>query len=91
MKVDSESLTKFAGGDEPVFATPWEAKVFAMTVSLYDQKNFTWAEWSQYLSNEVKENDQQTGDLQVTYYEVWLRALEKLLADKQIINADQSM
>ena len=88
MKVSSESLIKFAGGDEPVFATPWEAKVFAMTVSLYDQRKFSWAEWSQYLSDEIKANDQQNDDLQLTYYEVWLRALEKLLTDKQIISTD---
>ena len=31
--------------DGPVFNEPWEARAFALAVSLRDQGLFTWTEW----------------------------------------------
>jgi nitrile hydratase accessory protein len=68
------------GMDEPVFAEPWQAQVFALTVGLHDEGLFSWSEWAQALSTEVKSPDAASDGQD--YYERWLAALEKLLAAK---------
>lgn len=70
-------------GDEPVFAEPWQAQAFAMTVSLHEQGLFTWSEWADALAARIAEA-QEAGDpdLGDTYYDHWLAALESLVAAK---------
>jgi nitrile hydratase accessory protein len=67
----------------PVFREPWEAQAFAMTLALYERGAFTWGEWAATLSDEIKRaqaaGDPDTGE---TYYQHWLNALERLVADK---------
>lgn len=60
------------GAEEPVFAEPWQASAFAMTVALHEKGLFTWSEWADALGAEVASGD--------PYYECWLRALETLAA-----------
>ena len=71
----------------PVFEEPWQAKAFAMTVKLHEQGLFGWDEWAATLSEEIK-NAQSAGDpdLGDTYYDHWLRALERLVLDKGVTN-----
>jgi len=73
----------------PVFNAPWEAKAFAMTISLHKKGIFDWNEWCETLSTEIKaaqaEGDPDLGD---TYYEHWLRALEKLISSKNVTNEE---
>ena len=69
--------------DGPVFRAPWEAQAFGMTLALYERGVFTWKEWADRLSAEIaaaREHDDGT-----RYYELWLAALEKLVADKKIV------
>jgi nitrile hydratase accessory protein len=66
--------------DEPVFAEPWQAQVFALTVALHEKGLFSWSEWAEVLSAEVKGPDAAPDGHD--YYERWLTALEKLLAAK---------
>lgn len=72
--------------DGPIFAEPWQAQAFAMTVRLSAEGHFGWPEWVQYLSAEIATEQGRTGgeagDLLDTYYRQWLAALEKLVADK---------
>jgi len=72
----------------PVFAEPWQAQAFAMTLALYDAGAFTWAEWAGYLAQEVRRS-QSAGDpdLGDTYYAHWLAALERIVADKGLVGA----
>jgi nitrile hydratase accessory protein len=63
-------------GEDPVFAEPWEAQAFAMAVHLHDQGAFTWEEWAERLSAEIH------GPESRPYYQHWLRALERIVADK---------
>ena len=65
-----------SGVDEPVFAEPWQANAFALTVALHERGLFSWNEWAEALSGEVKTASGEE------YYSAWLRALEKLLAAK---------
>ncbi|MBZ9657990.1 nitrile hydratase accessory protein [Mesorhizobium sp. ESP-6-4] len=71
-----------AGFDEPVFAEPWQAEAFALTVALHGNGLFSWSEWAEALSAEVKQ-PAAASDGQ-DYYEHWLTALEKLLSRKGV-------
>src|SRR6516225_11201023 len=76
------------GPEGPVFREPWEAQAFAMTVALHERGLFSWNEWTVVLGDEIKRaqarGDPDTGE---TYYWHWLAALERLVADKGIIDA----
>jgi len=67
----------------PMFAAPWEAQVFALTVSLHEKGVFSWPEWVAALSSQIKSaqasGDPDTGE---TYYQHWLNALEWLVVAK---------
>lgn len=73
----------------PVFAAPWEAKAFAMTLDLHNHGVFDWSEWCEILSNEIKiaqaGGDPDLGD---TYYKHWLNALERLITEKRVASAE---
>jgi len=70
------------GIDEPVFAEPWQAEAFALTVALHEKGLFSWGEWAEALSAEVKKPG--ASDDGHDYYEHWLSALEKLLVAKGV-------
>lgn len=72
----------------PVFREPWEAAAFALVLKLYQGGHFTWPEWVDHLSAEIRAA-QQAGDANLgsTYYRHWLAALEKLVADKGLAPA----
>ena len=74
----------------PIFAEPWQAQAFAMTVALHQTGLFTWPEWAEALSQEIKraqaEGDPDCGD---TYYDQWLNALEALVIAKGV--ADETL
>ena len=87
---DLEALPSIPLGDEgPVFKAPWEAQAFAMTLRLHQAGHFTWAEWAAALSAEI-ERAQARGDpdLGDSYYRHWLRALERLAAEKGLVTID---
>ena len=71
--------------DGPVFKEPWQAQAFAMTLALYDRGLFTWPEWAAALADEIKRaqaaGDPDTGE---TYYNHWLAALERMVAEKGV-------
>jgi len=71
--------------DEPVFAEPWQAEAFAMTVALHERGLFSWEEWAAVLSAEVKAPGAAADGSD--YYDCWLRALERLLAAKGVAAA----
>ncbi len=74
----------------PVFSAPWEAEVFAMTLTLYEQGLFEWVEWAAVLSEEISQAQQQGDpDLGDTYYLHWLAALESMITIKRIGSAEQ--
>ena len=74
--------------DGPVFREPWEALAFAMVLALYDRGLFTWPEWAATLADEIKRaqaaGDPDTGE---TYYRHWLNALERIVAEKGLTDA----
>lgn len=76
----------------PVFAEPWQAQAFALTLTLFDAGCFTWKEWAEALSGAIAAA-QQAGDpdLGDTYYHHWLSALEALLHEKGIASRKDQM
>ena len=71
----------------PVFAAPWQAQAFAMTLALHERGLFTWNEWADTLSKTIKQA-QQDGDLDTgeTYYQHWLAALERIVTAKNLLD-----
>jgi nitrile hydratase accessory protein len=75
--------------DGLVFAEPWQAHAFALTVELSHRGLFSWGEWTEIFSHQIKVaqtvGDPDLGD---TYYDHWARALEKIIESKGGINSD---
>jgi nitrile hydratase accessory protein len=70
----------------PVFNEPWEAQAFALAVRLSEVGCFTWSEWVEIFSQEIKTAQKQGDpDLGDTYYHHWLNALERLCAEKGLV------
>ena len=73
--------------DGPIFAEPWQAQAFAMTLALHEHGVFSWPEWADALSRQIKAaqaaGDPDLGD---TYYRHWLAALEQLVVEKGVSN-----
>lgn len=77
-------------GEGPVFREPWEAQAFALVVQLHQRGLFTWKEWADTLSAEIRAvGDRGEPDTGADYYRHWLAALERLLAAKQLADAAQ--
>jgi nitrile hydratase accessory protein len=66
--------------DPPVFDEPWQAEAFALAVHLHEAGAFTWSEWAEALSREIKAAAA-AGD-GGRYYEHWLAALERLATER---------
>lgn len=84
--VQSPGLPVSAKG-EPVFAEPWHAQAFAMTVHLHQQGVFAWTEWAESLSRELHKPDRAADGSD--YFDGWVAALTTLLAEKGV--ADEAM
>lgn len=74
------------GNEGPIFNEPWEAQAFAIVLKLHEAGHFTWNEWAAQLSAAIKQaqadGDPDLGD---TYYRHWLSALERIVADKDLL------
>jgi nitrile hydratase accessory protein len=92
MSVDARACPGLPLGDggEPVFAEPWQAHAFALALQLHERGLFTWPEWAQALSAQIR-RAQRDGDADLgdTYYRHWLAALEALVAAKGASSADE--
>ena len=69
-----------------VFAEPWQAQAFAMTLTLHEAGAFTWTEWAQALSAELAGDPADDGS---RYYEHWVAALERLAIARRLAGADE--
>ena len=69
--------------DGPPFSEPWMAQAFACAVHLSRQGLFTWNEWVDVFSAEIKAHPQRPDeDANVAYYRQWLGALEAIVGLK---------
>ena len=74
----------------PVFRDPWEAQAFGTALVLYERGLFTWDEWAQALSAQIRAAQAQGDpDLGNTYYRHWLTAIETLVRAKDISSPEE--
>jgi nitrile hydratase accessory protein len=82
----AEGMPRDAEG--PVFAEPWQARAFALTVQLSEAGLFTWREWADELATVLREAaTPEPQDEGSHYYDYWLLALERLCLSKGLTNA----
>jgi nitrile hydratase accessory protein len=75
--------------DGPVFNQPWEAKAFALAVRLSEAGFFSWPEWVEIFSRQIKAAQKRGDpDLGDTYYRHWLNALERICAAKGLVGGE---
>jgi nitrile hydratase accessory protein len=73
-----------------VFAEPWQAQAFAMTLQLHEKGVFTWSEWAAALTHEIQQAQSLGGkDDGRNYYHHWLNALEQMVIDRHLGTPDQ--
>ena len=70
---------------ELVFEAPWEARLFGITMSLYEAGIFEWEEFRTLLIEEIRSWDAAGhAEDEWNYYERWAAAFEKLMAAKAL-------
>jgi nitrile hydratase accessory protein len=72
--------------DGPVFAEPWQAQAFALTLKLHEQGAFAWTEWAEALSAELARDPADDGS---RYYEHWVAALEGLVTRRNLAGSGE--
>ena len=70
----------------PVFAEPWQAEAFAMTVRLHERGVFSWSEWAEVLSQELYRPGRCVDGSD--YYDCWVAALSRILSELSIVRGD---
>ncbi len=72
---------------EPVFNEPWESRAFGMAVGLCERGYYAWSEFQAGLIAEISAADARQE--QSTYYERFLRVLQRLIVEKKICTAGE--
>ena len=70
----------------PIFAEPWQAQAFALTVRLNAAGAFAWSDWAVALSRELASDRDGDGS---RYYVHWITALESLLTERGLLAASE--
>lgn len=84
--VASAELPTSPEGD-PVFAEPWQAAAFAMTVRLHEKGVFSWPEWAEALSAELYKPGRKTDASD--YYDCWVAALSRLVTELSLVSGGE--
>ncbi len=72
----------------PLFGAPWQAKVFALVVSLVETGQFEWVDFQQHLVEEVECTTiagATAEEISEQYFECWLRAAERVLENEALV------
>ena len=85
--LESEGLRIPVDKDAPVFQQPWEARIFAIVVSLHDQGAFEWSTFQALLIDEIKRTESEGNHRD--YYENWFAAAERLIASLDIVGEQE--
>jgi nitrile hydratase subunit beta len=70
--------------DEPVFHAPWERRAFALTLAMSAPGG-----WNIDQSRAARESLNPAEYLAKSYYEIWIAGLEKLMAERGLVGADE--
>ena len=73
-----------------VFAEPWQAHAFAMTVQLHEKGLFTWPQWAAALTQAIRDAQARGDDDDGRHYYLhWLNALEHMVIQHKLGTPDQ--
>lgn len=75
-------------GEDPAFDAPWQARVFAIAIALYDLDDpAEWTEFQQYLVDRIQsvDNEAMQRDVENVYYREWIGSLEEVLLDEGVL------
>ena len=76
---------------EPVFAEPWHAQLFAMTVHLNEAGRINWSDWATRfgatLAAHGLDRELDGGD---DYFSAWLETLETFLAEEGVADPTEA-
>lgn len=70
--------------DEPPFHESWERRVFALTLAMG-----AYGAWNLDQSRHARESMPPARYLNSSYYQIWLYGLEKLLAERGLVSAEE--
>ncbi|MEL7542849.1 MAG: nitrile hydratase accessory protein [Pseudomonadota bacterium] len=74
--------------DPPPFEEPWHGEVFALTLALSERAHFSWVEWTERFSTNLRAAADAGGPRDGSdYYDVWLATLEDILSTSDIATA----
>jgi nitrile hydratase accessory protein len=76
--------------EPPVFEEPWQAEAFALVVHLHDRGAFTWSEWAEALTAQIRSagGGGSMHEDGARYYDHWLAALESLATGRGMTDPD---
>lgn len=75
---------------DPVFAQPWHAQIFALTVHLHEKGLFTWPDWAaRFGATLARHGLARSLDGGDDYFVAWLETLESWLAEAALAHPDQ--
>ncbi|CAO3441003.1 nitrile hydratase accessory protein [Azospirillum endophyticum] len=81
-----ESLRLPRDESGPLFEKPWQAEAFALVVELYKGGRFTWPEWVDLFSAEIKASPAMAGEsVNDAYYRQWWAALERMVSSRGLV------
>lgn len=70
--------------EEPVFHADWERRAFALTLAMGGTGT-----WTLDMARQARERIPPADYLSSTYYEIWLKGLERLLVEKGLATAEE--
>jgi nitrile hydratase len=70
--------------DEPVFHAEWEKRAFALTLAMGKPGG-----WNIDMSRSAREDRPKDEYLRMTYYEIWLAGLQRLMRERELIADDE--
>ncbi|MEM8500440.1 MAG: nitrile hydratase accessory protein [Pseudomonadota bacterium] len=74
----------------PVFAEPWQAQAFAMTVELIQQHIISWPEWADAIGYQIAHaHNNGYAENGSDYYHLWVRALENLVTGRGLVSQEE--
>ena len=76
--------TDFKNDKNLIFAEPWQAELFAITLNLHEKGLFNWDSWTKKLGGSLKRVKNKSKDDLEDYFLNWLSALEETLLEKKV-------
>ncbi|MGC2781144.1 MAG: nitrile hydratase subunit beta [Bradyrhizobium sp.] len=70
--------------NEPVFHAEWERRAFAMTLAMAMPGG-----WNIDMSRFARENRSHADYLGMSYYQIWLAGIERLMRERHLVEADE--